>query len=173
MIRYSIVLFIIFNVCGLRAQNEKFNEVERLGKAYVKPIMEGHIENMKNANPPKNTWTYKKLENYKAYLQASKQVFYGSYIMPGLQEGIYSYNQFAYTKDEEGFYHYFFVAIVSVNTSNKEAVIDKAFLFTEEKPLIDWWTTTFGFYQNEASKKIPKEFMHPICPPPPAEIKKK
>ncbi len=170
--RYILVFVIFLSFSGIHAQNEKFHDIEKLGKDYVKPIMEGRIEAMKNANPPKDTWTYKKLAAYKEYIQTSKPISYGSYIMPSLKGNAYSYNQFAYTTDENGAYHYFFVAIVSVDTSAKEAVIDGAFLFTEEKPLIDWWTATFGFYQSEASKEIPEEFMHPVCPPPPAEIKK-
>jgi hypothetical protein len=167
--RYILVLIIAFSFSGTYGQNEKFHEIERLGKEYVQPIMEGHIENMKNANPPKDTWTYEKLVAYKEFIQTSKQVFYGSYIMPGLKENVYTYNQFAYTKDEHGDYHYFFVAIISVNTSSAVAAIDVAFLFTEEKSIKDWWITTFGFYQSEMFKEIPKEFMHPVCPPPPGK----
>lgn len=170
--RYIIVLIVVFSFSGICAQNEKFHEIEKLGKAYVNPIMEGRIENMKNANPPKDTWTYKKLAAYKEYLQTSKPIFYGSYLMPGQEDNVYSYNQFAYMKNKNGEYQYFFVAIVSMNTAGEEAVIDGAFLFTEEKPIMNWWTATFGFYQSEVSKEIPKEFMHPICPPPPAKIKR-
>ena len=64
-----------------------------------------------------------------------------------------SYHLFAYDTKKK---FYYFVAIVSYKVSENKVIKDKSFLFTEKKSLINWWKTTFSFYESNEKNKIPE-----------------
>ncbi|WP_438422838.1 hypothetical protein [Aquimarina macrocephali] len=133
------------------------------GKSFTTPLKQGRIESLKNANPPKDTWLYSKLEEYKSQL-GSENILYGEILMPSVDEKFYSYNLFAYDIKKK---FYYFVAIVSFEIINDDAKMKTQYLFTENKSLKNWWSKTFGFYQSDLIKNIPEEYLFKTCPPPP------
>lgn len=171
MCRTLIVLALLnFNSFCLGQENELFETIHQIGEAYTKSLKNGHIESMKEAQPPKDTWIYSKLLNYKKALNNKKTIKYGSFIMPGIKDDVYSYNFFA-LNSENARQPYYYTAIVSFIIENHKPVVNNAYLFTEEKALDDWWVRTVTFYkerlEGKESNKIPDEYVYPICPPPP------
>ncbi len=159
-------LLVILSNSFVSAQDVNIETLDKIfteGKSYIEPLKNGQIEHLKNVKPPKDTWVFSKLEDYKQNL-GSDQILYGSIIMPGVNDSTYSYNLFAYDIKREAYY---FVAIVSYDVLENDVKFDNAFLFTEERSLKDWWSTTFKFYQSEKIKTISKEYIFEICPPPP------
>lgn len=133
------------------------------GKSFTTPLKQGRIESLKRANPPKDTWLYSKLEEYKNQL-GSENIIYGEIVIPSADEKFYSYNLFAYDIKKE---FYYFVAIVSFEITNNDAKMKTQYLFTENKSLKKWWSKTFGFYQSDIFKNVPEKYLYKTCPPPP------
>ena len=142
---------------------ELLEEIYTGGKAYSTPLKEGQIESLKNANPPKDTWTYSKLEEYKSNLN-SENIIYGEIIMPSVDELNYSYNLFAYDLKKETYY---FVVVVSFEIIEDAVKMNDTYLFTEKKSLTGWWQRIFSFYQSDLISKTPEKYLFRTCPPPP------
>lgn len=153
--------------CSVSGQEtEIFSAIKEKGMAYVSSLKQGKIENLKNQNPPKNTWTYEKLLEYKEALERTEDITYGSFIAPSKRKGIYGFNFFAMSETDE--ISYFFVAVISMEViDEKDVKIENAYLFTEKSALKNWWQRAFAFYEGDDRNKIPKQFLYPICPPPP------
>lgn len=141
---------------------EKINED---GILYTTSLKSGNIESLRQANPPKDTWLFSKLEKYKHNL-GSKDILYGSIIMPSIVENsnLYFYNLFAYDIKKE---FYYFAAIVSYKVIDDNVQFDNSFLFTEKESLQDWWMKIFSFYESEKFNTIPEKYQFKTCPPPP------
>jgi len=141
---------------------EKINEE---GISYTTFLKNGNIESLRNANSPKDTWLFSKLEKYKQNL-GSKDILYGSVIMPSIVENsnLYFYNLFTYDVKKE---FYYFAAIVSYKVIDDKVLFDNSFLFTEKESLQDWWMKIFSFYESEKFNTIPAKYQFKTCPPPP------
>ena len=160
----NLILILVFQ--PIFSQELSTTTIENIyygGKSFTTPLKQGQIESLKRANPPKDTWLYSKLEEYKNQL-GSENIIYGEIVMPSADEKFYSYNLFAYDIKKE-FYH--FVAIVSFEIINNDAKMNTQYLFTENKSLKDWWKRVFGFYESELIKKVPTKYLFKTCPPPP------
>jgi len=138
-------------------------EVYEKGMGFTTPLKNGKIESLKKVNPPKDTWLFSKLEEYKQNI-GSENIIYGSIIMPNPEGTFYSYNLFAYDTNRE---FYYFVAIASYEPNGDSAKFSNSYLFTEKRGLKDWWKKTFSYYQSDIIKKIPKKYLFETCPPPP------
>ncbi|GAA4301290.1 hypothetical protein [Aestuariibaculum suncheonense] len=163
-----IALILILTNCSLFSQGvneEVLNEIYQRGKTYTTPIKNGQIESLRNVNPPKDTWIFSKLEEYKKNL-GSKDILYGSILMPSsvTNSNLYSYNLFAFDVKKKT---YCFVAIVSYKVIGKDVKFSNSYLFTEKPSLKDWWTKIFGFYHSQMKDDIPQKFLFKTCPPPP------
>lgn len=163
-------LLIILSIAPLFSQkqnSEVFDAISKKGYEYITPLKNGKIESLRNANPPKDTWLFTSLENYKKNL-GSKDIVYGSIINPSTVKGsnIYSYNLFAYDTKKE---LYYFVAIVSYKVEGDNIEFDNSYLFTEKKSLEDWWMSIASFYKDRKDE-IPQKFVFEICPPPPFKV---
>lgn len=160
------ILILMFSSQPLFSQEVSSEALEKIyegGKAFTTALKNGQIESFKKAIPPKDTWTYSKLEEYKRNLN-SGNIIYGQIIMPSANEAYYSYNLFAYDIKKESYY---FVAIVSYEIINNDVKMNNSYLFTENKGLESWWKRTFEFYESKLIKKIPKKYLFKTCPPPP------
>jgi len=169
MTKYLFLTIFFISSLSVVSQNDIafFQNIEKTGSRFVSNIKNGDIERLKNVVPPKETWTYEKLEIYKKQLTLEhSNIQFGSYIEASQKKDNYGYNFFAYKQIENSF-EYFFVAIINVNTSNNMFKVDNSYLFTEKKALKDWWSHTFGFYKSKSFKDIPEQFKMPACPPPP------
>ncbi|WP_160114699.1 hypothetical protein [Aquimarina sp. AU474] len=165
-IKWSSILILILFIQPIFSQELSTATLEKIydgGKSFTTPLKQGQIESLKKANPPKDTWLYSKLEEYKNQLD-SENIIYGEIVMPSADEKFYSYNLFAYDIKKE---FYYFVAIVSFEITNSDAKMKTQYLFTEKKSLKDWWKRAFGFYESELIKKIPEKYLFKTCPPPP------
>ncbi|WP_109437002.1 hypothetical protein [Aquimarina sp. AU119] len=165
-IKILTILMLIFLLQPALSQDLSKETLEKIydgGKSFTTPLKQGRIESLKNANPPKDTWLYSKLEEYKNQL-GSDNIIYGEILMPSADEKFYSYNLFAYDKKKN---FYYFVAIVSFEIINDNAKMKNQYLFTEKKSLKNWWLKTFGFYESKLIKKIPEKHLFKTCPPPP------
>jgi|GEM_PF-1504610 hypothetical protein len=162
-----VILTSFFNKSVGQNDEDLYQKIESIGLSYVNQLKEGNIEGLKNINPPKDTWLYSKLLDYKKHLDENENsIFYGSFIEPSIIESdTYAYNFFALKKQKE--VHYFFVAVISVSFKYGKLKIDNTYLFTEDKSLKGWWQHVFSFYESEAIKTIPKKYLYKICPPPP------
>lgn len=165
--KFIQLLSIILSFSPLFAQEQNskiFNQINKKGYQYVTPIKNGKIESLKNANPPKDTWLYTSLENYKQNL-GSTDIVYGSIINPSTlkDSNIYSYNLFAYHTKKE---LYYFVAIVSYKVVGDSIQSDNSYLFTEKNSLEDWWMSIASFYKDRKDE-VPDKFVSETCPPPP------
>ncbi|MGB1308842.1 MAG: hypothetical protein ACPG6B_08025 [Oceanihabitans sp.] len=140
-----------------------FIKINDIGKSYTSALKNGQIESLRKANPPKDTWLFSRLEEYKHNLD-SENIIYGQIIMPSTDESYYSYNLFAFDIKKEAYY---FVAIISFKILENDVKLNNTYLFTENKSLKDWWGKTFEFYESNQIKKIPKKYLYKICPPPP------
>jgi hypothetical protein len=140
-----------------------FEKIFDDGKSFTTPLKKGQIESLRNVNPPKDTWLFSKLEEYKQNL-GSENIIYGQLIMPNADESFYSYNLFAYDTDKKAYY---FVAIVTFEILDNDVKLKNSYLFTENRSLKDWWSKIYGFYQSDLIKKIPEKYLYKICPPPP------
>ena len=161
----SILILILF-VQPMFSQELSLETFEKMfdgGKQFTTPLKQGRIETLRNANPPKDTWLYSKLEEYKRQL-GSENIVYGEILMPSADEKFYSYNLFAYDVNKK---FYYFVAIVSFEIIDSDAKMKTQYLFTENRSLENWWGKTFGFYQSDLIKNVPKEYLYKTCPPPP------
>ena len=164
-----ILTFITLLSCSCifsqEVNNAIFNKIDEKGKSYVEPIKKGEIEFLRNVDPPKDSWLFPKLLEYKKNI-GSKNIMYGSIIMPSASKdsNLYSYNLFAYNFKKE---IYYFVAIVSYKVSENNVMFQNSYLFTEDEGLNSWWRNTFSFYESKEIKNIPEKFIFPYCPPPP------
>ena len=164
-----ILLFLTLLSCSVifsqEVNNDILNKINEKGKSYSEPIKKGEIEFLRNVDPPKNSWLFQKLLEYKKNI-GSKNIMYGSIIMPSANKdsNLYSYNLFAYNIKKE---IYYFVAIVSYKVSENNVMFQNSYLFTEDEGLNSWWRNTFSFYESEEIKNIPEKFIFPYCPPPP------
>lgn len=163
LIPIFILIFLSQSLFSQEVSSEALEKIYQGGKTFTTPLKKGQIESLKNANPPKDTWTYSKLEEYKNNLK-SENIIYGQIIMPSADEAFYSYNLFAYDIKKET---YHFVAIVSYEIVNNEVKMNNSYLFTEKSSLKDWWKRTFGFYESKLIEKIPEKYLFKTCPPPP------
>lgn len=164
--RVISVLVFVFSFSVLlsqESQNQILSKVYLRGKTFSMPIKNGEIESLQQSNLPKDTWTYKKLKEYKQNL-GSDNIIYGSIIMPNKKETFYSYNLFAYDIKKK---FYYFVAVVSYRTTGNNIEFNGSFLFTEKKGLENWWLNIANFYKSNRIKKIPKKYLFDFCPPPP------
>lgn len=164
--KYTITLIITLIYISVFSQNIDTHTLDKIlkkGRLFTKPLKNGEIEFLKNSNPPKDTWLFSKLEEYKKNL-GSNQILYGSIIMPSVDKTSYSYNLFAYdTKNET----YYFVAIVSYQILENDIKFNNSYLFTEKKSLKDWWKRVFVLYQSREINDIPNKYIFKTCPPPP------
>jgi len=167
--KFSFILIMTLACVPLFSQevNPKIlDEINERGKLYTMRLKNGEIDFLKKSTPPKDTWSFSKLEEYKHNL-GSNDIIYGSIIMPNEDKTFYSYNLFAYDIKKETYY---FVAIVSYQMLEDSIKYDNSYLFTEKKSLKDWWIKMFGFYQSEKINNIPKKYLFGTCPPPPFKI---
>ncbi|MEM5566499.1 hypothetical protein WNY78_15360 [Psychroserpens sp. AS72] len=142
--------------------------IDSLGENFTSRLKNGNIEYLKNSKPPKGTFTYEKLIEFKEALEKyPNKIILGSLVEPSDDPSFYAYNLFAYRRIDEKSWEYYFAAIVSVDISSNLYKIENTYLFTEQSSLKSWWKHIFGFYKNETNKDIPKEFVFPYCPPPP------
>lgn len=161
-ISFLILILFVQPILSQELSTKTLENIYNGGKSFTTPLKQGQIEPLKNANPPKDTWLYSKLKEYKNQL-GSENIIYGEILMPSVDEKFYSYNLFAYDIKKESYY---FVAIVSFEIINNDAKMKSQFLFTEKKSLKNWWTRTFGFYESELKTKIPEKYLFYTCPPP-------
>ncbi len=165
-------IIIVFGLLSLTSaqNNDLFTNVENVGKSFTLSLKNGEIGNFKRQNPPKNTWTYSRLLEYKKYLDNKKHVLYGSFIQPSLRKkDVYFYNFYAIRNDgKKDDYHYFFIASIGISIKNNQYTVINSYLFTEDMPLKKWWQSTLYFFESDDIKQIPTKFLRPnICPPPP------
>ena len=160
-----IMLLSCSYIFSQEVNNAIFNKINQKGESYTEPIKKGEIEFLRNIDPPKNSWTFQKLLEYKKNIK-SKDIIYGSIIMPSANKNsnLYSYNLFAYNFKKE---IYYFVAIASYKVSENNIKFQDSYLFTEDEGLNSWWRVAFTFYESEEFKNIPEKFVFPYCPPPP------
>ncbi|WP_109098399.1 hypothetical protein [Aquimarina sp. AU58] len=173
-----IPLFVITTINGQNHTDNKFTEkeisifqeIERQGIiAYTNSLSKGSIENLKNASPKKDTWTYSKLEAYKNRIGDS--ITYGSFIQPSARvKNLYSYNYFAIDSRAERT-EYFFVAIFSFEVLDDKLKKEGAYLFTEEKSLKNWWNHISRFCFSKEKEMVPPQFLFEVCPPYPSTFK--
>lgn len=161
-----VLIFLSQSLFSQEVSSKALEKIYEGGKAFTTPLKKGQIESLKNANPPKETWTYSKLEEYKRNLN-SEDIIYGQIIMPSADETVYSYNLFAYDLKKK---IYYFVAIASYKIIGDDIKKNGTYLFTEEKSLTHWWKRTFGFYESDLIKKIPEKYVFKVCPPPPFKL---
>ena len=155
---------------NINAQSQvDFKAIDSLGQQFTAKLKRGELDQFKNGNPPKNTWTYAKLLKYKEDLNdPDTNIRFGDFVEPSTDESIYGYNLFAYKRPDGGDnFDYYFVAIISVDISGKEPKIENAYLFTEQEGLESWWRHVFGLYYKDTIKDIPEAYRFPTCPPPP------
>lgn len=144
-----------------------YEKIRNAALPHVERIENGNIEALKNVTPPKDTWRFQDLLEYKKVLEEDTTlIFHGYYIEPSLtQDGIYAYNGFAYRQVDDK-YEYFYTAIISVDTKNAFKVTT-TYLFTIDSSIQSWWRHTFGMYRNGHLDTIPKTHSYwAICPPP-------
>lgn len=168
-IKLISILILIFFYQPMFSQKVSLETLEKIyvgGKTFTTPIKQGEIESLRNVNPPKDTWLFSKLEEYKSEL-GSENVIYGEILMPGTDEKFYSYNLFAYDIKKE---IYYFVAIASFEIIENDVIMESSYLFTENKILKIWWRKIFGFYQSAFFKDVPKKYLYKTCPPPPSDL---
>jgi hypothetical protein len=170
MRKKTLDLFFLISVSSLSfaQQDESFyQKIHDIGQGYMESLKAGEIETFRNVKPPNETWNYEDLVVYKeAVISDIDNILFGEFIEPSTQrDGIYAYNFFAIKKVE--IESYYFAAVISIDTSNKEFKVDRAYLFTCESGLKTWWKHVFGFYQSTVIKGIPTKFLWPKCPPPP------
>jgi len=163
LISVLLLIFISQSIFSQEVSYEMFEKIFDGGKSYTLPLKKGQIESLRKVNPPKDTWLFSKLEEYKRNLE-SEDIVYGQIIMPNAEESLYSYNLFAYDIKKEAYY---FVAVVSFEILENDVKFKNSFLFTENQSLEDWWRKIFGFYQSDLIKKIPEKYLYAICPTPP------
>jgi len=161
-------LIMILSFVSLFSQEIKpqiLEKIEKDGTSFNEFLKNGNIEPLRNANPPKGTWLFSKLEKYKRNL-GSEDILYGSIIMPSIVENsnIYIYSLFAYDIKKE---FYYWAATVSYKVVDDNVQFDNSFLFTEKESLQDWWMKIFQFYESEKFNTIPRKYKFEICPPPP------
>lgn len=166
--KYVLTLIVSLSCLPLFSQevnSEIFDEIYESGKKYIAPIKSGQIEFLKKINPPKDTWLYTSLEKYQQHL-GSKDILYGSIIMPSTlkESNIYSYISFAYNTKKE---FYYFAGMVSFEVIGDSIRFDNSYLFTERKPLMDWWMSIASFYKSDNTNGVPEKYIFEICPPPP------
>jgi len=165
--RYILFLVLFFINSIVFSQNENmelFEQIKELGENYTKSIVDGQIEGLRNSNPPKDTWTYPKLESYRKDMVLTS-IVHGSFIMPNLnKKDNYSYNVFAIDSRNKSYY---FVAIISFDVVDGKVRKNNGYLFTEELSLKDWWKSVHGFYSSQNIKDVPEEYLFYTCPPPP------
>lgn len=167
LINYFFVFLIVPALSFGQKSESFFQKIEDIGQNYIQALKLGKIENLKKANPPKDTWTYSKLLLYKSTLKTDKEsISYGNFIEESInKKGVYAFNFFALNvKKKEP---YFFVAVISIDTNESQMKIKNTYLFTEKESLKDWWKHVYGFYMSEFSKNIPKKFLCKVPPPPP------
>jgi len=160
---FLLLFFLSHQLCSQEVDSETLEIIYQDGKSFTAPLKNGQIESLKNSNPPKDTWTYSKLEEYKDNLN-SENIMYGEILMPSEDDKFCSYNLFAYDIKKETYY---FVAIGSYKILNGEVKINSSYLFTEKSGLQEWWKSIFGFYQGKLIEKIPEKYLFKTCPPPP------
>jgi len=165
------IFYILIGILALDASAQEplnqYDEITRIATPYVAPIKAGEIEFLENANPPKDAWTYKKLQEYqKALDHGAEMIYFGSYIGPSADQSNYGYNYFAYKELPDGSFSYYFVIIVSINVQDNYKVED-TYLFTEEPGLKNWWGHTFSMYNSGKIEQVPIAYRYPVCPPPP------
>lgn len=151
------------------SQNEiNYSLIDSLGKSFTNSLKIGNIAYLKNSQPPKGTYTYERLLEFKEALKNKpNEVKFGSIVEPSIDSNYYAYNLFAYKRVDEESIEYYFAAIISVNISGDTYKIENSYLFTEQDALKSWWKHIFGFYYTEKNKEIPEEYVYPVCPPPP------
>jgi len=158
-----IIALVYLSLFSQKVDTHTLDEIYEKGKLFTKPLKNGEIEFLKNSNPPKDTWLFSKLEEYKKNL-GSNEILYGSIIMPSVDKTNYSYNLFAYDIKKE---MYYFVAIVSYQILENGIRFKSSYLFTEKKSLKDWWKRVFVLYQSKKINNIPEKYIFKVCPPPP------
>lgn len=164
-----MILSIVF--CGFSQNTIDYSKVDSTGKLFTSKLKNGDIEFLKNTKPTEGTWLYSDLLEYKNDLINNlESIRYGSYIEPSKSSKNFGYNLFAYKVKANREIKYYFVAIVNIDISTENYKVGDSYLFTQKESLKSWWSHTFGFYHNSNTlerNKIPKEFLFPVCPPPP------
>ncbi|WP_299365104.1 hypothetical protein [Winogradskyella sp.] len=164
---FTILSLVVSLIVSSQTQVD-YKGIDSLGRSFTAKLKRGDLEEFKNLKPPKDTWTYARLLDYKEDLDNPDiNIIIGDFVEQSTSETTYGYNLFAYTRSDENSYEYYFVAIVSIDTSEGEPRIENVFLFTEKEGLKSWWGHVFGLYYNETYKDTPKSYRYPVCPPPP------
>lgn len=161
-----LILLLLMSMATMSAQEINPQTLEGIfesGKIFTSRLKNGDIEQFRNAKPPKDTWTFPKLQAYKEKIE-SKNILYGSILIPSANKKLCSYNLFALDMETR---KYHFVAIVSYKLQDDGFKQNGAYLFTEEPSLKSWWKTVFSFYESEEIKSFPKKYLYEVCPPPP------
>ncbi|CAL2087514.1 hypothetical protein [Tenacibaculum sp. 190524A05c] len=158
-----LLILMCFTTYSQQSNAKIYQEAFESGKAFSKNIKSGRIEPLKSRIPPKDTWDYSRLVEYKQNI-GSKDVIYGNFLMPNKDKTIISYNLFAFDIKQNSYY---FVAVVSYKVINEKLESNGSYLFTEKIGLKNWWMNVARFYQGNDIKEVPKKYLIEICPPPP------
>lgn len=160
------VSVLCFTTLGFGQSDAQFQKIQEMGLEFVNPIKEGRIEGLKNITPPKNTWTYSALEEYKTQLENKANIGYGSFIQPGGSSNSFGFNFYALQFNGTE-YKYRFVAVVNYQIIDGEVVKAKAnYLFTEKEGLKKWWASSTSHCLNN-NTFLNTNPMQIDCPPPP------
>lgn len=164
-----VFIFWLLFVFSASSQNTiNYKLFDSLGKAYTSSLKNGNIEHLKNAKPPKDTWTYSRLLDYKNILENNSDgLIIGTFIEPSADNSYYGFNLFAYKRIDNKNFEYYFAAIINIDVSNDVYKVDRSYLFTEAVALDRWWSHVLWFYEGDTFKDIPENYVFPVCPPPP------
>jgi hypothetical protein len=161
--------FFYFNVSSqnVKLHDSIYRRMVRNGLNYVHQIKSGDIENFKKEVPPKNTWTYRNLLQYKNALENNKTVYYDYYLQPLVNKDCYGFNFFALNTNNISKGKYYFVASVSMKVLDNNVIFLNSYLFTEKEPIKQWWLNMWGYFNSVNVVNIPKHYLLQIPPPPP------
>lgn len=161
-----IICFLYFSIVGYSQTDSLYHIIQEKGLAFVKPIKDGHIEGLKDIKPPKNTWTYSKLQEYKTELEDNRNFTYGSFIQPSASPNKFGFNYYA-LQFNGGEHHYAFVAVIQYEIING-AIIKSGlnYLITEKEGLKKWWNSAASHCLNN-NTFLNINPMKIDCPPPP------
>lgn len=172
--KYSITTLIVLFIVVFSSYSQNvinYKLIDSIGESFTNNLKNGNIENLKNAKRSEGTYTYDRLVEYKNSIKnPDKKVITGSFVEISKDSTYGAFNLFAYRRVDAKSFEYYFAAIVSIDLSGDSYSIGNTYLFTEPEPLKSWWMHVFGFYETESNKTIPKEFVFPVCPPPPFTI---
>ncbi|WP_179318576.1 hypothetical protein [Winogradskyella helgolandensis] len=165
---FKFVVVLLFLSNGNAQDSIDFKAIDSIGSAFTNRLKIGDIEHLKALKPLEGTWTYSRLLDYKKVIgKKPNKIIIGSFIEPSVNPNYWAFNLFALRRIDETRFEYFFAAIISIDITGANYVVDATYLFSEDDALKSWWKHIFGFYESNHRDNIPKEFVYPVCPPPP------